>query len=68
MLIPDIRNPFYPELVKAAQSDLQAMGLDLLIFNTDVPGGHSQEHSRQYLRHIRNRRIDGLIVGDFAPA
>lgn len=66
MLIPDIRNPFYPELVKAAQSDLQAMGLDLLIFNTDVPGGHSQEHSRQYLRHIRNRRIDGLIVGDFA--
>ncbi|MFD2348087.1 LacI family DNA-binding transcriptional regulator [Sinorhizobium terangae] len=66
MLIPDIRNPFYPELVKAAQSDLEATGLDLLIFNTDVPGGHSQEHSHQYLKQIRNRRIDGLIVGDFA--
>jgi DNA-binding LacI/PurR family transcriptional regulator len=66
MLIPDIRNPFYPELVKAAQSDLEALGLDMLIFNTDVPGGHSQEHGKQYLRQIRNRRIDGLIVGDFA--
>lgn len=66
MLIPDIRNPFYPELVKAAQFDLEAAGLDVLIFNTDVPGGHSQEHGRQYLRQIRNRRIDGLIVGDFA--
>ncbi|HTM76809.1 MAG TPA: LacI family DNA-binding transcriptional regulator, partial [Devosia sp.] len=44
MLIPDIRNPFYPELVKTAQSELEAEGLDMLIFNTDVPGGHSQDH------------------------
>lgn len=66
MLIPDIRNPFYPELVKTAQSELEAVGLDMLIFNSDVPGGHSLEHSREYMRQIRNRRIDGLIVGDFA--
>lgn len=66
MLIPDIRNPFYPELVKTAQSELEAVGLDMLIFNTDVPGGHSQEHGREYLRQIGNRRVDGLIVGDFA--
>lgn len=66
MLIPDIRNPFYPELVKTAQSELEAVGLDMLIFNTDVPGGHSQEHGREYLRQISNKRVDGLIVGDFA--
>ena len=66
MLIPDIRNPFYPEMVQAAQSDLEAIGVDLLVFNTDVPGGHSQEHGQHYLRQIRSRRIDGLIVGDFA--
>ena len=66
MLIPDIRNPFYPEMVQAAQSDLEAIGIDLLVFNTDVPGGHSQEHGTHYLRQIRSRRIDGLIVGDFA--
>lgn len=66
VLIPDIRNPFYPELVKTVQSDLEAAGRDTLIFNTDVPGGHSQQLGRDYLRHIRNRRVDGLIVGDFA--
>jgi len=66
MLIPDIRNPFYPELVKTAQSELEAIGLDMLIFNTDVPGGRSEEHGREYLRQIRHRRVDGLIVGDFA--
>ena len=66
MLIPDIRNPFYPELVKTAQSELEAVGLDTLIFNTDVPGGHSQEHGREYLRQIGRKRVDGLIVGDFA--
>jgi DNA-binding LacI/PurR family transcriptional regulator len=66
MLIPDISNPFYPELVKTAQTELEAAGLDTLIFNTDVPGGHSQDHGRIYLRQIGNRRVDGLIVGDFA--
>jgi DNA-binding LacI/PurR family transcriptional regulator len=66
MLIPDIRNPFYPELVKTAQSALERVGLDTLIFNTDVPGGHSQEHGRDYLRQVRHKRVDGLIVGDFA--
>lgn len=66
MLIPDIRNPFYPELVKTVQSDLEAVGRDTLIFNTDVPGGHSQELGKEYLGQIRNKRVDGLIVGDFA--
>jgi DNA-binding LacI/PurR family transcriptional regulator len=66
MLIPDIANPFYPELVKVAQIELERAGLDTLIFNTDVPGGHSQEHGRQYLRQISGKRVDGLIVADFA--
>ena len=66
MLIPDIRNPFYPEMVKTAQSELEAEGLDTLIFNTDVPGGHSAEHGREYLRQIGHKRVDGLVVG--APA
>jgi DNA-binding LacI/PurR family transcriptional regulator len=66
MLIPDISNPFYPELARTAQTELEAFGLDTLVFNTDVPGGHSEEHGRDYLRQIRHRRVDGLVVGDFA--
>jgi DNA-binding LacI/PurR family transcriptional regulator len=66
LLIPDILNPFYTEMVKTAQSELEATGLDTMIFNSDVPGGHPQEHNREYLRQIRNKRVDGLIVGNFA--
>src|SRR5438445_5830674 len=58
MLIPDIRNPFFPEMVKTTQSELEREGLDTLIFNTDVPGGHSQEHAREYLHEISRKRVD----------
>lgn len=66
VLIPDILNPFYPELVKVIQSELERAGLDTLIFNTDLPGGHSVAHGREYLRQIRQKRVDGLIIADFA--
>jgi DNA-binding LacI/PurR family transcriptional regulator len=66
VLIPDILNPFYPELVRVIQTGLETNGLDTLIFNTDVPGGHSVEHGREYLRQVRHKRVDGLVIADFA--
>jgi DNA-binding LacI/PurR family transcriptional regulator len=66
MLIPDIRNPLFPEMVGTAQAELGAVGLDMLIFNTDVPGGHAEEYGREFLRQIGNKRVDGLIVAEFA--
>jgi DNA-binding LacI/PurR family transcriptional regulator len=66
LLIPDIANPFYPDLVLTAQAALEAAGLDTMIFNSDVPGGHPQEHSREYLRRIRALRVDGMIATDFS--
>lgn len=65
-LIPDILNPYFTELVKTVQTELEATGLDTLIFNTDVPGGHPERHGREYLRQLTRKRVDGLIVGDFA--
>jgi DNA-binding LacI/PurR family transcriptional regulator len=66
VLIPDIGNPFYTEIVKAAQDALEKAGLEALVYNTDVPGGHWQTHGRDYLRQLTKKRIDGLIVGEFA--
>lgn len=66
MLIPDILNPGYPELIKVLQTELETAGFDALIFNTDVPGGHSVEHGREYLRQIGRRRVDGIIIADYA--
>lgn len=66
VLIPDIGNPFYTEIVKAAQDGLGKAGLEALVYNTDVPGGHWQTHGRDYLRQLNRKRVDGLIVGEFA--
>ena len=66
VMIPDIQNPFYQELVKVLHSELEKAKRDTLIFDTDVPGGRSVEHGREYLRQIQNRRIDGLIIADYS--
>ena len=66
MLIPDIGNPFYTEMVKAAQAGLEKAGLEALVYNTDVPGGHWKTHGHDYLRQLTRKRVDGLIVGEFA--
>lgn len=66
VLIPDILNPFYPELVKVIQTELEQRGRDTLIYNTDVPGGHSVEHGREYLKQVGQKRVDGVIIADFA--
>jgi DNA-binding LacI/PurR family transcriptional regulator len=66
VLIPDILNPGYSELLKVLQAELEKAHLDPLIFNTDVPGGHSVEHGREYLRTIGRKRVDGIVVADYA--
>jgi DNA-binding LacI/PurR family transcriptional regulator len=66
VLIPDIGNPFYTEIVKTAQDGLEKAGLEALVYNTDVPGGHGQAYGRDYLRQLSSKRVDGLIVGEFA--
>ena len=66
VLIPDIGNPFYTEIVKTAQDGLEQAGLEALVYNTDVPGGHAQTYGRDYLRQLNRKRVDGLIVGEFA--
>lgn len=66
LMIPDICNPYYTELARAVQSNLGEMGVDTLIYNTDVPGGHAQDIGLKYLRQIKRKRVDGLIVADAA--
>ena len=66
VMIPDIGNMFYTELVRSLQSACDAGGVDTLIYNTDVPGGHSEDHGHHYLRQIERRGVDGLIVADAA--
>ncbi len=66
IMIPDICAPFYTEMVRAMQTALVDDAVDALIYNTDVPGGHSEDHGHTYLKQIKTKGVDGLIVADAA--
>jgi len=66
IMIPDICAPYYTEMVRAMQTALVDDDVDALIYNTDVPGGHSEDHGHTYLKQIKTKGVDGLIVADAA--
>ena len=66
LMVPDICNPYYPEIVLSIQTALGEVGLDALVYNTDVPGGRGANHAADYLRQARRKRVDGVIIADAA--
>jgi LacI family transcriptional regulator len=67
-MIPDICNPFFPELARAIQDEAAGDGYDVLIYNTDVPGGMSTVYASHLIGQLSPKRFDGaLIVGESAP-
>lgn len=66
LLIPDICSPFFSQLVQTIQTEVSKLGLDTVIYNTDVPGGMAKTHVAEYLTQIGQHRFDGLIVAEEA--
>lgn len=58
LVIPDITNPFFPEIARACEDVANAFGYNLLLCNTD--GKASKEKS--YITVLRKRQVDGLIL------
>jgi DNA-binding LacI/PurR family transcriptional regulator len=58
LLVTDITNPFYPELVRAIEDAARAKGLAVLLGN----GDEDPEREAAYLELLAERRVDGIIV------
>ena len=58
LLITDIGNPFFPQIVRAVEDEAHARGLGVVLCNA------SDDPSRElaYLELLLERRVDGLIV------
>ncbi len=64
LMLPDIANPFFPELVKEVQLRAHHHGLTVLLCNTSGDAGIEVE----YLEMLSGRRIDGVLaMGLAAP-
>jgi LacI family transcriptional regulator len=58
MLIPDIANPFFSQVVRGAEQRLKKDGYSLLLGNSDNDAAQQQH----YLTVFRAKQVDGLLV------
>lgn len=58
LCIPDITNPFWPEVARGVQDTIEARGYAAVTFNSDW----SADREQNYLRMVRRNRFDGLII------
>jgi DNA-binding LacI/PurR family transcriptional regulator len=64
MLVADIANPWFPELVRGAEDVLWARQINLVLCNTD----YRPEKESAYLRDLLAKRVDGLIFASTAAS
>ncbi|MCC7107544.1 MAG: LacI family DNA-binding transcriptional regulator [Chloroflexi bacterium] len=58
LVVPDIANPYYPRLSRGAEDVASGHGYALLICNTDYSAAKLDE----YLRILRDKRVDGVLL------
>jgi LacI family transcriptional regulator len=58
MVISDITNPFFPQVVRGAEDAFRDKGYLLTIFNTD----DQADREREILSTLRRRRVDGVLL------
>lgn len=58
MILPDITNPFFPEIMRGAEDRAFERGYLLVTSNTD----EQIERERQVVSALRSRRVDGILL------
>ncbi len=58
LIIPDISNPFFPQIVRAVEDKAQQLGYSVILFNTD----NHLERERKAVELFKSKQLDGLIV------
>jgi LacI family transcriptional regulator len=58
LCIPDITNPYWPEVARGVQDTLEAQGYAVMTVNSDWDA----DREVNYLKLVRRNRFDGLII------
>lgn len=58
MILPNITNPFYAELVRGAEDQARLSGYQIMTTNTD----EKPEHEYADINNLLNQMVDGLII------
>lgn len=57
LVIPDIRNPFFPELVRGVEDFCKTKKYSVFLCNTDG----DQKREKEYLNLLKEKNVDGII-------
>ncbi len=58
LIVPDIMNPFFPELARAVEDTAVKLGYNVILCNSD--GDREKEQS--YLEVLKQKYVDGIII------
>lgn len=58
LLVPDIMNPFFPELARSVEDVCNMHGYTFVLCNTD----NSKEKELSYLNALQQKSVDGFII------
>jgi len=58
LIVPDILNPFFPEIARAIEDAAQQYGYTVILCNSD----HNADKEQHYFQVLKSRRIDGIIM------
>lgn len=58
LVITDIKNPFYPELVSGIENEAQRRGYSLILCNSQ----EDRERESAYLDYLASHRTDGILI------
>jgi LacI family transcriptional regulator len=58
LTVPDVTNPFFPEIMRGAERVAQEHGYNLLAYNTDL----NPQRERDGLALLEETRVDGVII------
>lgn len=57
LILPDITNPFYPEIARAIEDVANSLGYNLILCNTD----NKVEKEIEYIEILKEKYVDGII-------
>lgn len=58
LIIPDITNPFYPEVARGIEDQARASGYSVFLCNTN----YDKQREADYLNLLSEKRVDGIIM------
>ncbi|WP_027407986.1 LacI family DNA-binding transcriptional regulator [Anoxybacteroides tepidamans] len=58
LIVPDISNPFFPELVRAVEDVMNIYDYTVILCNSD----EKNEKEKQYIEVLKQKYVDGIIL------